>query len=174
VFKLIRGEYTIEKSHKLKVMVNGIRLPDCTNEVLIHSNQIAKIRRFSISTSKNFIDLTAADGIMVSTPVGSTSYSFSAGGPIIYPTLKAMLISYLAPFIARSRSIVIPPQDQINVKVIGKDSPCLLIIDGQYTMQVSSSDDIRITMSENEARFVTMGSSFFERMRDKLIKNVVD
>ncbi|MHB8395748.1 MAG: NAD(+) kinase [Thermoplasmataceae archaeon] len=174
VFKLIRGEYRIEESLKLMVTVNGIRLPDSTNEVLVHSDRIAKIRRFSISTSNNFIDLTAADGVIVSTPVGSTSYSFSAGGPVIYPTLRAMVISYLAPFIARSRAIVIPPEDEIQVKIIGEDQPCILIIDGQFQTEVSASDDIRITVSENNAEFVTIGHSFFERMRDKLIKNVVD
>ncbi|MCL4329072.1 MAG: NAD(+) kinase [Candidatus Thermoplasmatota archaeon] len=174
IFKLKRGEYSIEKSLKLKVIVNGVRLPDSTNEILVHSDKIAKIRRFSVSTSNNFIDLAVADGVLISTPVGSTSYSFSAGGPIIYPTLRAMVISYLAPFIARSRSMVIPPEEEIRVRIVGENQGCILIIDGQYQQEVSSSDDIRVTISENQAEFVMIGRSFFERMRDKLIKNVVD
>jgi NAD+ kinase len=174
IYKLIRGDYRIERSLKMKVMVNGMRLPDSVNEVLVHSNRISKIRRFSISTKNNFIDLTAADGVIVSTPVGSTSYSFSAGGPIIYPTLKAMVISYLAPFISRSRSIVVPPDEIIQIKIIGKGQNCLLVIDGQYQQEVTYRDEILVTISENSAEFVTVGNSFFDRVREKLIKNVVD
>ncbi len=174
IYKLARKSYRIENSIKLKVMVNGKRQFDCTNEVLIHSDRIAKIRRFGIYTSDNFIDLAAADGIVVATPVGSTSYSFSAGGPIIYPTLNSAVITYLAPFISRTRSIVIPTDQEITVKIIGKDQDCVMVLDGQETIKVTPSDDIRISISENKAAFVNIGRTFFERMRDKLIKNVVD
>ncbi|MGC8505384.1 MAG: NAD(+) kinase [Thermoplasmata archaeon] len=174
VYKLIRNEYTIENTLKLKVMLNGYRLPDSVNEILIHSDKISKIRRFSISTKNSFIDLTAADGVIVATPIGSTSYSFSAGGPILYPTLRAMVISYLAPFISRSRSVVIPPEEEILIRIIGEKQGCLLVIDGQYETEVSSNDEIRISVSENHARFVNVGQSFFDRVREKLIKNVVD
>lgn len=174
IYKLERKEYRIEKSIKLKVTLNGMRQMDCTNEVLIHSDRIAKIRRFGIYTSDNFIDLVAADGVIVATPVGSTSYSFSAGGPIIYPTLDAAVITYLAPFISGSRSIVIPPDQEINIRILGKDQDCTLVLDGQENVKVSQADDIRVSLSENKAEFVNVGRTFFERMRDKLIKNVVD
>ena len=174
VYKLARKDYRIERSIKLKVVLNGVRQVDCTNEVLIHSSRIAKIRRFGIYTSDNFIGLTAADGIIIATPVGSTSYAFSAGGPILYPTLDEIVIAYLAPFISSSRSMVIPPDQEITVKVLGKNEDCVMVLDGQENIKVGPSDEIKVSLSENKAEFINVGRSFFERMRDKLIKNVVD
>lgn len=174
MYKLIRKEYTIDRSRKLKVMLNGNELISATNEVLIHSDKIAKIRKFTIFTEKSFIDRIAADGVIVATPVGSTSYSYSAGGPILYPTLDAMVISYLAPFASRSRPIVIPVEEEIRIRLVGEDQSCSIIIDGQTEYQMNSGDDLRIGKSDEYAEFVTLRRSFFDRVREKLIKNVVN
>ncbi len=174
IYRLIRGEYQIEKARRLKVVLNGRELVNATNEVLIHSTQIAKIRKFSIFSRTGFIDRVAADGVIVATPIGSTSYSYSAGGPILYPTLDAMVISYIAPFASRSRPIVMPITEEIRVKLIGKDQGCKVIVDGQSEYSMDSSDDLRISRSDNYAEFVTLKRSFFDRVREKLVKNVVD
>ncbi len=174
IYDLSRGKFTIERSRKLSVYLNDQRLQDCTNEVIIHSSKIAKIRKFMISTQKSFIDRLAADAVIIATPVGSTSYSFSAGGPIILPSLDAMVISYIAPFASRSRPTVLPITDEIRVKIMDKYDDCLLILDGQEQYRVKNSDEIVIKCSENYANFVLLKRSFFDRVHEKLVKNVVN
>lgn len=174
IYKIMRNDYTIDKSRKLNVVLNGEQLINATNEVLIHSDKIAKIRKFTIFTENSFIDRIAADGVIVATPIGSTSYSYSAGGPILYPTLDAMVISYIAPFASRSRPIVIPVDEEIRLRLIGSDQTCKIIIDGQTEYEMSSGDDLRIGKSDAYAEFVTLKRSFFDRVREKLVKNVVN
>lgn len=174
IYQLARGEFTTERSRKLSVYLNGQRLQDCTNEILIHSSKIAKIRRFLISTKSNFVDRLAADGVIIATPVGSTSYSFSAGGPILLPGVDGLVISYIAPFAARSRPIVLPMDEEIKIKIIDQKEDCFLILDGQEQYRVRNSDDIAIRVSENYADFILLNRSFFDRVREKLVKNVVN
>ena len=173
IYRIIRGDYRIESTLKLKVFINGSETLECTNEAVIHSSRIAKIRKFKVYIGESFFDFTTADGIIVATPIGSTSYSFSAGGPIIYPTLDAAVISYIAPFRSRTRPVVIPPDKEILVKLAGKDQSSVVIMDGQAQFSVDERDEIVIRVSENKAKFITFRESFYERIREKLVKNVV-
>ncbi len=174
IYELARGNYRIERSRKLSVFLNGQRLEDCTNEVIVHSSKIAKIRKFLISTPDSFIDRVAADAVIVATPVGSTSYSFSAGGPILMPSLNAVVVSYIAPFASRSRPIVLPMGTDINIRVLDKNQDCIVILDGQVEYRMKSTDEIVIKTSENYAEFILFKRSFFDRVHEKLVKNVVN
>ncbi len=174
VYKLIKGNYKVEETMKLRLTINGTQIIDSTNEVVLHSSKIAKIRKFRLFVDGVFFDSTTSDGVIVATPIGSTSYSFSAGGPILYPTLDAMVVTYLAPFRSRSRPLVIPSSQEINLRIFGKKQSCDLIVDGQEQFAVDENDDIRITVSPERARFVTFRNSFYERIREKLIRNVVN
>ena len=104
---------------------------------------------------------------------GSTSYSYSAGGPILIPSLKAMVISYIAPFGSRLRPIVCPDNTKITIKIIGKFSS-LAIIDGQKEAVVSENDRIDIRVSDEKLTFIELKNSFYDRLREKLIKDVVN
>src|SRR5439155_1567946 len=81
--RVARGDYRLEDRMRLKVTVDGERLFDCTNEAVVHTAQIAKIRHFEIRLDDQMVERIRADGIIVATPTGSTSYSMSAGGPIV-------------------------------------------------------------------------------------------
>ncbi len=174
IYKLIKGEYKIEKNMKLKVKINGLDIRDCTNEAVIHTSKIAKIRKFKIYAGNNFLDSGSADGIIVSTPIGSTSYNYSAGGPIIHPSLKVMVITYLAPFRSRVRPMVIPADQPIRIRLSGPGQESLVIIDGQAEYPVNEKDEIEICASESKAEFITFRDSFYDKIREKLIKHVVN
>ncbi|MCL5803664.1 MAG: NAD(+) kinase [Thermoplasmataceae archaeon] len=174
IYSIIRGDYKIEKTMKLSVKINGVEVEECTNEVVIHTSKISKIRKFKIYVSDNFIDGTNADGVIVATPIGSTSYSYSAGGPLVLPSMDAMVISYLAPFGTRVRPIVASPAETVRVKLVGKDQQCTVILDGQVEYPINSSDTVEISVSKHRAQFVTLRQSFYERIREKLIKYVVN
>src|SRR5947207_11941935 len=114
----IRGDYRVEERMRLKATVDGERLFDCTNEAVVHTAQIAKIRHFEIRLDDQMVERIRADGIIVATPTGSTSYSMSAGGPIVDPHLDAIIVTAIAPFKPASRPHVFPASAQVHVRLM--------------------------------------------------------
>lgn len=174
IHKLMRGEYSVDRHMKLLVRINGIDTMECTNEAVIHTRKTAKIRRFKVFAGGRFLDRTAADGIIIATPVGSTSYNYSAGGPILHPSLNAMVITYLAPFRSRVRPMVLPGDQTIKIKLVGQDQDSYVIMDGQQEYEVDENDEIEISVSPHKAEFITFRDSFYDKIREKLIKQVVN
>ncbi len=173
IYSVINGNYKTYDVMKLDVYVNGKLFGKSINDVVIHTARISKIRKFSVYIDDRFMENTSADGVIVATPIGSTSYSYSAGGPILIPSLRAVVISYIAPFGSRLRPIVCPDTSKITIKVIGKYSS-LVIIDGQKEAVVSDNDFIDIRVSNDKLTFIELKNSFYERLREKLIKDVVN
>lgn len=173
VYNLIKGNYKTYDVMKLNVYINDQLFGKGINDVVIHTARISKIRKFSVYINDRFMENTSADGVIIATPIGSTSYSYSAGGPILIPSLKAMVISYIAPFGSRLRPIVCPDNTKITIKIIGKFSS-LAIIDGQKEAVVSGNDRIDIRVSDEKLTFIELKNSFYDRLREKLIKDVVN
>src|SRR5256712_4391205 len=101
--RIVRGDYKVEERMRLKVTVDGERMFDCTNEAVVHTAHVAKIRHFDIRLGDEMVERVRADGMIVATPTGSTSYSMSAGGPIVDPHVDAIIVTAIAPFKPASR-----------------------------------------------------------------------
>ena len=170
VQKVIDGEYTIEERAKLKILVNGKRLPDATNEMTLQTARIAKILYLQLFVEDELFDTLGADGVIIATPTGSTSYALSVGGPIMDPSVTAMVVAPLAPFRLSARPWVVPLQKKIRVKVLPKSKETKLVIDGDYAMDISPADDVVVTGSEKKAYFVRFGESFYQMVRLKLVR----
>jgi NAD+ kinase len=152
---------------RLKVMVDGERLFDCTNEAVVHTAQIAKIRHFEIRLDEQVVERIRADGMIVATPTGSTSYSMSAGGPIVDPHLDAIIVTAIAPFKPASRPHVFPASARIHVRLV-KPKECLLVMDGQHESSLKGIEDVALTGSERRAKFVRFRDDFYRRVEEKL------
>ncbi len=172
ILKLIRNEYTIIEYMGLDVYVNGNYAGRAINDAVIHTDKVSKIRKFKLYENNYFIETTSADGVIVATPIGSTSYSFSAGGPILMPNLNGIVVSYIAPVGFRSRSIVFSEKTDLKIVIVGERS--LLTIDGQIEKKLGKNDVVNIRVSENGAKFISMYTNFYEKLREKLIKDVVN
>jgi NAD+ kinase len=168
--KLLDGKYNVEERDKLKVMVDNNRLPDATNEVTVQTPRIAKIMYLKIFIDDELIEAFGADGIIVSTPTGSTSYALSAGGPILDPTVDAMVIAPLAPFKLSARPWVVPLKKKVGIKLLAKSKESKIVIDGESPQSVTPESNIIITGSEKKARFVRFGESFYQMVRLKLVR----
>lgn len=168
--KIIDGHYNIEERTKLKIVLDGNRLPDATNEVTIQTAKIAKIMYYQIIVENELLETTGADGVILSTPTGSTSYALSVGGPILDPSLNAILIAPIAPFRLSARPWVVPLAKKINVKILPKSKETKIVIDGQYSKNVSSDSDIIVSGSEKTAKFIRFGESFYQMVRLKLVR----
>jgi NAD+ kinase len=165
--RIVRGEHRIEERLRLKVEVNGQRLFDCTNEAVVHTAHVAKMRHFEISVDGSVIQRVRADGIIVATPTGSTSYSMSAGGPIVDPRVDALLITAIAPFKPSMRPYAVPSASQVRVRLV-KPRECLLVLDGQHEVALRGTEDTTYTGSDDRARFVRFRDDFYRRIEEKL------
>jgi len=166
--RLEKGAFSVEERMKLKVTVDGKRLPDCTNEAVLHTAHVAKIRDFEVWLNGTPIQKVRADGIIVATPTGSTSYNLSVGGPIVDPRVEALVVSAIAPFKPSARATVVPGDAQVRVK-LAKPKECLLVLDGQQEIPLGGGEDVRFTGSERKARLIKFGDDFYRRIEEKLV-----
>lgn len=168
--KVLDGKYNVEERAKLKVTVDGKRLPDATNEVTVQTPRIAKIIYLKIFIEGELIDTFGADGVIVATSTGSTSYALSAGGPILAPSVNAMVIAPLAPFKLSARPWIVPLDKKIGIKLVFKSRESMIVIDGESPQKITQDSEIIITGSEKKARFVRFGESFYQMVRLKLVR----
>ena len=151
-------------------MLDGKRLPDAANEVTVQTGRIAKILYLKIFVENELIETFGADGVIIATPTGSTSYALSVGGPILDPCVDAMVIAPLAPFKLSARPWVVPLKKKIGIKLIEKSKQCKLVIDGESPHDITTDSNIIITGSEKKARFIRFGESFYQMVRLKLVR----
>jgi len=166
--RVLEGNYTIEEKLRLKVLLNDKRLPDCTNELTVHTSQIAKIRSYAVDLDGQTVAHFRADGMIISTPTGSTSYAMSNGGPILAPGVEAFVLAPIAPYKLSSRPYVLPPDGNVTVRLLDGDRTSLLVLDGQFELEVDGNDAIHITKSERRSHLVNFGLDFFERVNLRL------
>ena len=168
--RVVDGDYNVEERAKLKVMVDGKRLPDAANEVTVQTARIAKIIYLEVYVENELIEAFGADGVIIATPTGSTSYALSAGGPILDPSVGGMVIAPLAPFKLSARPWVVPLDKKVGIKLVHKSKESKIVIDGEAPQLIALDSDIVITGSEKKARFVRFGESFYQMVRTKLVR----
>jgi len=168
--RVIDGNYNIEERAKLKVILDGKRLPDATNEVTVQTAKIAKILYLQLFVEGELIETLGADGVIVATPTGSTSYALSVGGPIMDPAVNGMVIAPLAPFKLSARPWIVPLDKTVGIKLLQKSKESKIVIDGKFAKSVTPENDINITISEKKACFVRFGESFYQMVRLKLVR----
>lgn len=168
--RLIEGNYNIEERAKLKITLDGKRLADATNEVTVQTDRIAKILYLKLFVDDELIETMGADGVIIATPTGSTSYALSVGGPIMDPTVNAMIIAPLAPFKLSARPWIVPLNKNVRTVLLTKSKESKIVIDGRIAKSVTPESNIVVTGSEKKARFVRFGESFYQMVRLKLIR----
>src|SRR4029077_10723566 len=129
--RLLKGLYFVDHRMKLATETPGGPLPDATNEVVVHTSQVAKMRHFEISVDGRRVGRIRADGVILATPTGSTSYSLSALGPIIDPGVEPIVITALAPFQATQRSVLVDPLRTVGVRLVTPEKEAVVVVDGQ-------------------------------------------
>ena len=139
------------------------------NEALIVTTRPAKMLMFSIVVDGVTTEQFRADGLLISTPTGSTAYAMSAGGPIVDPRIQGFLLVPLAPYLLSSRPHVISSNRRLEIK-LESSKPASLVIDGQATFELGTSMTITVKRSEHPALFVDVKRNFFEKVDKKLRK----
>jgi NAD+ kinase len=164
---VLRGDYFIDEHLKLNVYLNDKNLGDVLNDVVLSTALLGKIQKFDIEVHGDAMDTVSADGIILSTPTGSTAYALSAGGPVLDPTLDAYEITPISPFRLNSRSIVIPANAVTKVKIVGRHNG-IATLDGFYRYKIKKTDTLKITRSKNKAYFIKFNKNYLRKVRKAL------
>jgi len=164
---VLKGKYFVEERMKLDVHVNNKYIGEAMNDAVIYTAVPGKIQKFSLEVHGDAMDTVSADGMIFSTPTGSTAYALSAGGPVLDPTLDAYEITPISPFRLNSRSIVVPADTLTKARVIGRHAG-LLIIDGYYRHSIKKKDIVKVTRAKNKAYFVKFNKNYLKKVRRAL------
>ena len=164
---LENGKYTKQKLQRIDVYLNDLHVGTALNEVVLHSSRVAKIQGFEISIDNTIVDSFRGDGVIFSTPTGSTSYAMSLGSPILYPTMKSNIIVPIAAYRIGTRPLVIPCKYDVTVKLTG-NPVAVMVIDGQEEIMIKKEDEIKLCKSESPVELIRFSDNFFESVRTKL------
>ncbi len=167
--KVIDG-FEVEERTRLDVIVDGERQPPAMNEIVVLTMRPAKMIHFSIFINEEEFEDLRADGVVFSTPTGSTAYSMSAGGPIVDPGIDCTIIVPLAPFKLSARPAVVSGSGRIRLELLDPEKDAMLVIDGEARRSIKQGDRVEIVRSNRPALFVKAHESFFSRVRNKLMR----
>jgi len=140
------------------------------NDVVITRGSISRMVYFRLFIDGKEITVFGADGVIISTPVGSTAYSLSAGGPLVSPETQSLIITPICAHTLSMRTLVLPPDSTIELQLAdGSGQEIILTVDGQVSMYLHQSDRITLKKSEATFKLVRLGKrSFYETLREKL------
>ena len=174
VRRLAAGDYVVEARMALAASAvgpDGARLHDSRslNDVVLHKGGFARVVRFALWVDDEPVGTVAADGVVVSTPTGSTAYSLSNGGPVVVPTVESIVLTTVAPHTLAIRPLVLPPTAVIRVVGEGGAEELMATVDGQVGAQFSGAEALVVRRAEESvliARFEQ--GTFFSRLRRKM------
>lgn len=167
---LIKGKYRIDYRMTLDTKVSGKRnLPPALNDVVISKHAISRLINIDVSINGEFVTEYRADGIIVSTPTGSTAYNLSAGGPIVKPGSNVIIITPICPHTLTQRPLVIPCNNIVEIGFRGIVKDVELTIDGQIGVGLDKDDKVIVTEGKEKVPVVLFeDSSYFDVLRQKL------
>jgi len=170
---IISGNYRIENRNTLEVCLNregeDIEKKFAINDVVLNRAADGEMLKIDMHINNEFVNSYRGDGIIVSTPTGSTAYSFSAGGPIINPQVKALLITPLCPHAVHVKPMVISDDEIIEIDADGEKDKMFLTTDGRDSIKIKKEDIVRIKSSEQEISLIKFPDrTFYTILRNKM------
>jgi len=170
---LFSGSYSIQERMRIRVShtVEGkVKSATALNDVVIHGAGVSRVLHIKTSIDGTVLGEYLSDGVIISTPTGSTAYSLAAGGPIINPAeVDAFLITPLCPHSLSVRPLVVSSDESLEVEVIGAANSILLTVDGQEAIEVDVGEKITFGRSERSTRLIVASDyNFYELVREKL------
>jgi NAD+ kinase len=170
---ILSGQYQVQKREMLAVELwrgqELITRNRVLNDVVVNKSALARIIEIEAYLDSQFVNLFRADGLIVATPTGSTAYNLSAGGPVIYPSMNAVVITPICPFTLSNRPIVVPYGSTIEVRLMTDKEEVALTLDGQVGFPMQVNDRIVIGKSNTTFNLVQPPNrNYFDVLRDKL------
>ena len=173
---IARRAYTTEQRLALQSTITGRGAkggkvePLVLNDVVVHKGGVARVVRLKVAVDGDEVAQYSADGIIVSTPTGSTAYSMSAGGPIVVPTVDAIVVTAICPHTLAVRPLVLPATAVVTIQPIPPWTEEVLVsFDGQVGQPIQPGERLEVRRAERPIHLIRLGpESFFKRLRKKL------
>jgi NAD+ kinase len=138
------------------------------NDAVVNKTTLARLNTYDLYIDKVFVSSYRADGMIVATPTGSTAYSLSAGGPVLMPTVNALVVTPVAPHSLTHRPLVVPDSSEIEILLRSEEEVAYLSLDGQPGLDLSDGDRVRCRRSQHHVNLFRTESDFFQALRSKL------
>jgi len=170
---ILAGNYRLDRRVMLSVQLRRDDNPQMTNRVLndvvINKSALARIIEIEAYLNGQFVNAFRADGLIISTPTGSTAYNLSAGGPVIFPSMNAVVITPICPFTLSNRPIVVPDDAEIELILNTGKEEVALTLDGQVGFPLEMADRVVIKKSRTTFNLIQPSNrNYFDVLRDKL------
>ena len=174
---LVEGSVSIEERMLIKTRLRkgSADIAESTeyhyalNDVVISKGNIDQIIRLSTWADQEYITTYRADGLIFSTPTGSTAYNLSAGGPIVQPGLPSLLVTPICPFMLESRPVLLAPDVQLVTKLVSKVNDVKVIVDGRLTWEMQENFQLEVKVAEKPLLLISSPQKgYFEILRNKL------
>jgi NAD+ kinase len=171
--RVLAGDFRTER--RVQIEADVIRAGEvissflALNDVVLNKGAIARVLDFDVSVDGQFISTYKADGLIVSTPTGSTAYSLAAGGPVIAPSVEAFIVTPICAHTLTNRPIVLPDSAEIEVEVKSQRESVYLTVDGQVGIAVRSEDAVHMRRASSVVELIqSPQKNYFEILRQKL------
>ena len=170
---ILSGAVAVEKRMMLKTRRIRAGQPSpyqfCLNEVVISKGNIDQIVQLSTWADNEYVASYKADGLIFSTPTGSTAYNLSAGGPVVEPTMNTILITPICPFMLESRPVLLGPTVRLTTRLTGTANDLKVIVDGRLAWDMKEDDLLEVEKAEKPLRLLgSPQKGYFEILRNKL------
>jgi NAD+ kinase len=139
------------------------------NDVVIHKGTLARIIELDARVDGQYVSKFRSDGLILATPTGSTAYNVSAGGPIVYPTMSAIIMTPIASHTLTNRPLVLPPESRVEITLRAVPEEVYVTVDGQVGVKLEPGDRVLVQKSQRLVQLIApAGKDFFDVLRDKL------
>ena len=166
--KILEGKYSEDNRFFLEASFKG-KKTIALNEVVIHSGEIAQLIEYDLFINDSFVYRQKADGLIISTPTGSTAYSLSGGGPIVHPKVKSIMITPMLPLSLSSSSLLVESESKIRVNLVKGSKKARISFDSQGRFLLEANEEIHLSKSFSCLKLLhPKGQDFFEACRNKL------
>jgi NAD+ kinase len=172
------GNYYVEDRMMLNCTLpyrGGNEVYTALNEIVVSKGTLARIVKYEIYIDNKFYTAFTGDGLIISTPTGSTAYSLSAGGPIIYPNLDVIALTPICPLSLSMRTIVLDCKSAISISIKGEHESIFLTLDGQRAIKLNNYEKMVVSVSNKKCRLVKLNDyNYFDILRKKIISRTTD
>lgn len=171
--KIRDGKYKVEERMLLSCKIEGVDYIEerALNDVVVARGTLSRMAKYEVFINEELYATFKGDGVIISTPVGSTAYSFSAGGPLIMPDLQIISIVPICPHTPNSRPMIIDGNNTVRVKPLIHEADVFVTIDGQKAIKLEKHNEVLIKKAKEFFRIISFDNkSYFKVLRKKLFK----
>jgi NAD+ kinase len=171
--EVLEGRHTVTERMMLSCVLERDRVEImrtvALNDAVLSRTSLSRLITIDLHVNGELVTTYRADGLIVATPVGSTAHSLAAGGPIVYPELRALVVSPICPHTLSNRPLVLPASLKLTMAVRQSAEPPALTVDGQSNTVLREGDLVRVQTAEDPLKLIQTGrNTFFETLRNKL------